>query len=558
MAHHEDTKITNSLLELCFVWLRAFVINRRRRPDGMPEKQERPNSLLDPNGDAECANTEADMRIVRSGLAAAGLAATALAWDPGVTAQQKQAAEKSNMELVGYSDLQGRSAYQPLVHKQGDRFIAYVGHHGGSTINAVTGKTESNGTSIVDVTNPKQPKYLAHIPGEPGQAEQGGAQMVRVCDGATLPRADRNKVYLLRSMGNTSHEIWDVTDPSKPARLTVVVSGLRDTHKSWWECDTGIAYLVTGVTDWRTRRMTSIYDLSDPAKPVFIRYFGLPGQQPGSTGPVPTDLHGPISTGSKGNRVYFGYGTGGNGILQIVDRNKLLNGPKDPTDANLLYPQVVRLDLPADAGAHTTFPMLGMTLPEFANQKLRPGTAAAAGIEHDHDDAKPERTQAGRDFIAVVGETLANECFENRQMVRMVDVTVESKPFGVSSWTVPEASGKFCAKGGRFGTHSSHENMTPIYYNRVLFVAHFNAGVRALDVRDPFNVKEIGFYIPGVTDKTDKRCVGRGGDERCKVAIQTNNVDVDDRGYIYIADRANTGMHILELTGAARKVANFQ
>jgi len=35
-------------------------------------------------------------------------------------------------------------------------------------------------------------------------------------------------------------------------------------------------------------------------------------------------------------------------------------------------------------------------------------------------------------------------------------------------------------------------------------------------------------------------------------------VDVDDRGYIYIADRANTGLHILELSGAARKVANFQ
>ena len=168
------------------------------------------------------------------------------------------------------------------------------------------------------------------------------------------------------------------------------------------------------------------------------------------------------------------------------------------------------------------------------------------------------RTQAGRDFIAVVGETLANECFENRQMVRMVDVTVESKPFGVSSWTVPEASGRFCRRGGRFGTHSSNENMTPIYYNRVLFIAHFNAGVRALDVRDPFNVKEIGYYIPATTDKTDKRCVGRGADERCKVAIQTNNVDVDDRGYIYIVDRANTGMHILELAGPARKAANFQ
>jgi len=41
------------------------------------------------------------------------------------------------------------------------------------------------------------------------------------------------------------------------------------------------------------------------------------------------------------------------------------------------------------------------------------------------------------------------------------------------------------------------------------------------------------------------------------VAIQSNNVEVDDRGYVYVADRANTGLHILELTGAARKVANF-
>ena len=115
---------------------------------------------------------------------------------------------------------------------------------------------------------------------------------------------------------------------------------------------------------------------------------------------------------------------------------------------------------------------------------------------------------------------------------------------------MPEASGNFCGRGGRFGTHSSNENMTPIYYNRVLFLAHFNAGVRALDIRDPFNPKEIGYYIPAITSKTDKRCVGTGANERCKVAIQTNNVDVDDRGYIYIVDRANTGLHILELTGA--------
>jgi len=34
-------------------------------------------------------------------------------------------------------------------------------------------------------------------------------------------------------------------------------------------------------------------------------------------------------------------------------------------------------------------------------------------------------------------------------------------------------------------------------------------------------------------------------------------VEVDDRGYIYAVDRANTGMHILALTGPARQIADF-
>ena len=41
--------------------------------------------------------------------------------------------EAKNMRLVGYNDLQARSAYQPTIHKQGDRYIAYIGHHGGTT-----------------------------------------------------------------------------------------------------------------------------------------------------------------------------------------------------------------------------------------------------------------------------------------------------------------------------------------------------------------------------------------------------------------------------------------
>jgi hypothetical protein len=448
-------------------------------------------------------------------------------------------AEAKNIALVGFNDLQARSAYQPVIQNQNGRWIAYVGHHGGTTempkpMNPISGQAEFNGTSIIDVTDPKAPKYLHHIPGEEGLDEAGGAQMVRICPGKGLSKGDPNKFYMLRVFGNSAHEVWDVTDPGAPNRLSRI-GNLKGTHKNFWECDTGIAYLVSGLPTWRTRRMTQIYDLSDPAKPVFIRDFGLPGQQSDATGPAPEELHGAISTGPTGNRVYFGYGTNKNGVMQIVDREKLLKGPAAPTNENLLFPQIGKLELSPKTGAHTTFPILGLTVPEFANDR----------------DAK-------RDFVLIVNESLVNECAEARQMAWIADVTVEARPQIVSSFTVPEASGRFCERGGRFGTHSSNESTTPIYYKRVVFLAHFNAGVRAIDIRNPFSPVEIGYYIPATTDKTTPRCVKVAGqNDRCKTAIQTNNVEVDDRGFVYIVDRANTGLHILQLTGEARKVANF-
>ena len=239
---------------------------------------------------------------------------------PPSDAQKKPRA--SNMTLVGYNDLQARSAYQPVIEKQGNRWIAYVGHHGGEAMNPQTGKMEPNGTSIIDVTDPKKPKYLVHLPGEPKEktGEFGGASMVRICSGDDLPHGQKGKFYMLRAYGNTRHEMWDVTDPAKPNMMNVIVDGLRDTHKNWWECDTGIAYLVSGPVGWRTPRMLQIYDLSDPAKPVFIRNFGLPGQEPGATGPTPGALHGAWSTGPKGNRVYLSYDNARDGVLEIVDR----------------------------------------------------------------------------------------------------------------------------------------------------------------------------------------------------------------------------------------------
>jgi hypothetical protein len=449
--------------------------------------------------------------------------------------------EAANMRLVGFNDLQGRSAYQPTIHHQGDRWIAYIGHHGGTDaiakpINPVTGQPEFNGTSIVDVTAPADPVYLHHIPGQEGTYEAGGAQMTRVCDGKDLPKGDPRAVYLLRTFGGAAHEIWNVADPANP-KLVVRLEGLKDTHKSWWECNTGIAFLVSGVPSWRIRRMTEVYDLSDPAKPVKIREFGLPGQEPGSTGRVPTELHGMISTGPASNRVYFGYGTNKGGILQIVDRGKLIGGPKEPTPDNLRAPVIGEMEMSPLNGAHTTYPLGKMTIPNFSSDKFA----------------------SQRNMVMIVDESLVNECQvgEARQMVWFVDATVETKPMVVASYSVSEASGNFCERGGRFGSHSSNESMAPVFFRKLAFVTWFNAGVRAIDIRDPYHPKEVGYFIPAITAATDKRCIKVNGQDACKIAIQSNNVETDDRGYVYVVDRANTGLHILEVAGAAREIAGL-
>ena len=110
-------------------------------------------------------------RALRFGtLCVLGLAAAGIADEVGA----ETASRAYNMRLLGHHPLQGRGAYQPVIQEQGGRWIAYVGHHAGEARNPLTGALESNGTSILDVSDPRAPRLLAHLPAA------GGAQMVRV------------------------------------------------------------------------------------------------------------------------------------------------------------------------------------------------------------------------------------------------------------------------------------------------------------------------------------------------------------------------------------------
>ncbi|HTD91405.1 MAG TPA: hypothetical protein VK663_12130, partial [Burkholderiales bacterium] len=72
------------------------------------------------------------------------------------------------------------------------------GHHGGSAMNGITEHKEANGTSILDVTDPRRPRYVHHLPTSSGDVvaggEGGGAQMVQICAGKDLPQGDPSNI----------------------------------------------------------------------------------------------------------------------------------------------------------------------------------------------------------------------------------------------------------------------------------------------------------------------------------------------------------------------------
>lgn len=488
-------------------------------------------------------------------------------------AEISQSGEQRNMRRVGHTDLQGRPAYQPNTIQYPDgRTIAFVGTHAGSRPNPLRNNAvEENGTMIIDVTDPDRPIEKFHIP---VPVAGGQSQMARMCLGNQLD-GTRN-VYLMRNVQGSSQsgfEVWNVTNVNSPV-LVGAMRGVRSTHKLWWECSTGIAYLpgsldtIHGLPLWRQSQSMVIADWKNPANPIYLRTHSLPGGQPSGTGPVPPALHGPISAHDHpaataklargattsdviGNRVYTAWGVGDDGVIQVLDRNKLLPPPygsyagnrDNPTDADLLAPQVSILPLSPDQGGHTSMPIFGVAPRSFEN----------------FTEFKT------RDIVVITSEATSNKCQEAPHAAFLADFTVENSktsppgtrvetnpwqgPMVLSSmWVDPHFGeryrrGNYCARGARYGVHSSEENFNNPYYGKLTFLTYFTGGVRVWDIREPMAPVEVGFYVPVSNANTNAD------------GYMTNNVEVDNRGFVYVVDRNGAGLDILRVTGKAHRAA---
>lgn len=457
------------------------------------------------------------------------------------------------LQLAAHDPLQARQTYQIVQHRQGERWLLYLGHLRGSELNPLTGRVEENGSSIVDVTDPRDPRYLIHIPPTEapwfdGEAvDASGGQHVQVCSGDVLPDGQAGRTYLLRNQGMIGDEVLDVTDPLAHALVSQVVrtgrprDGKLRTHKNFWDCASGEAYLVASVKGW-TGQILQVFDLADPAHPRHIRDFGLPGTQPGGTTERGDgfSLHEPTVLG---DRVYLAYGTNHDGVIQILDRRKLLQGdpsvsdPLAPTDANLRYPQIARLDMPHFWGGHSAKPIRDVPVADYARNE----------------------EGARRDFLFVTSEGIDFRCRTPRHLAFFIDMTDERHPWPVSNFQVPALPRKpgdpdFCDRGV-FGPHSPHASHNPLYEGKLIFLAYFTGGVRVIDMRDPYKPVEVGHYIAART--ANSRVIyppDAGPDvEPWPVA---NTVEIDERGrFIFMADRPHNGLFILELTGKVQEIA---
>jgi len=406
---------------------------------------------------------------------------------------------------------------------------AYVGH--------ITNK-EGLGTSILDVSDPKKPKLLAQIPvGDPTSHSHkarviGDIMIVNVEQNMTAIGRKADELPKLRTelhgelgrdpthaelaarlgvnesdipavetaektpYGQGGFKIYDISDRAKPKLITHHKTHGRGVHR--FDMDANYAYISTEMPGY-IGNILVVYDIRNPAKPEEVSRWWLPGQHTAG-GEKPTwpgrqhRLHHTVRTG---DRLFAGCWHGGVRVIDVSDIKK----PRTIGEYNY-HP-------PFPEPSHT---FMGLPKP-VAGRSI-----AIAIDEEDH---------------AHSAEEMAKRRGRPHGCLWVFDVTELPKIQPLAIYEVSELDSPWSrAAPGRFGAHQFQEHIKG--GDTLMYCAWFAGGLRIVDVADPTAPQEVGFYIPQPAPG--------------KVAPQSNDVDVDEKGLIYLVDRY-AGFDILEFSG---------
>ena len=337
------------------------------------------------------------------------------------------------------------------------------------------------GVTILNVADPAQPQVVNQIAKAPGvhnhKVQIAGDLMIVNHERAPWERGDYRPGI----------QLYDIAKPDSPKEVSFYQTTGRGVHRFWF-ADGRYAHLPTSAEGF-SNRIYSIVDVQEPTRVREVGKWWLPGlwaaggETPGWNPNKSVWCHGIIA---NGDRAYVSYQDEGLAILDISD---------------IAAPRLIsRLDLmpPFRGHTHTALPL-------------------------------PRRK-----LLIVAEESVRNGGADGYKMVWVIDVRDETKPVPIAGFPIPE--GNFCERGGRFGPHNIHENRPGSKDDDMLiYLCYFNAGIRVVDISNPFRPTETGFFIPPTPPG--------------QPAIQINDVYVDTDGLIYITDRVGGGLYILEYTG---------
>ena len=389
-----------------------------------------------------------------------------------------------NIEPIGYHDLNGRPAFKLALQEVNGRWYLYLAH------------LWHRGWSILDVTDPTAPEFVAYIPGP----ENTWTIQVQVADGKMITALERIAPGWGGIEGASFSEgflIWDVSDPRSARLLGQFHTGSTGTHRNFYDGG-NLVHAAAGAPGFNGK-IYRIIDIADPANPREAGRFYLPEQAEGAAkSGLKFSCHGPAHV--EGNRAYLPYGDGGGIIVDISDL-------ADPQ----MIGQIAFRGITSSQGIHTFLPL-------------------------------PQRALA-----LINDEAIRENGDEDLNMAGIVDISNENQPRLISLFPLPAPptdSGlkNFYQKGGRFGPHNLHHaNHQSCLENRddIAYLTYFNAGLRIYDIRDARMPREMAYFIP-----PDPKA--RIGTKPSQLVTQTEDVLVDRRGCIYISQK-NQGIYILRL-----------